>query len=75
MERIKNLTGKRWGELAEIQKESVLKNAVCVDGVDGNETVADGECICDIGEYSIPGKIIDGEIKIDKDAKFYNPIG
>lgn len=71
---MKDLTNKTWGEITEEQKEKLLRCANAVSGIDSN-TIKDGECIVDFENYdfSIAGKLIDGEIIINENEKFYNP--
>lgn len=69
-----NLTGKKWGEIGNKQKEKLLRCAICINGVDGTN-VNDGDCIIDFEgfEFSIAGKVVDSEILIDNEEIFYNP--
>ena len=69
------LVGIKWGRLEKETQEWLLKNCNCINGATGN-TAYDGECIIDLTEYlSVVGKIVDGDIIIDDDAKIYNPAG
>lgn len=69
------LVGIKWGRLEEETQEWLLQDCNCVDGETGN-TAYDGDCIVDLTEnLSVPGKIVEGDIIIDDDAKIYNPEG
>ena len=69
------LVGVKWGKLEKATQEYLLKNCNCVNGATGR-TVFNGDCIVDLTEnLSVPGKIVDGDIVIDDDAKIYDPIG
>ena len=62
------LHGVKWRDLNEETKKKLLSNA----NVWGN--VKDGDCIIDLTEeYSVEGKIIDGEMFIKCNAVIYNP--
>ena len=62
------LHGVKWRELNEETKQELLSNANIWDNV------KDGDCIIDLTEeYSVEGKIIDGEMFIKYDAVIYNP--
>jgi len=71
---MKNLTGKKWGEISEILQQRLLVTTNCIDGRTGNRAV-DGECIVDFEGcvFSIAGEIVDSEIVIDPNSEFYNP--
>ena len=69
------LVGIKWGMLEECTKEWLLKDCNCVNGATG-DTAYNGDCIVDLTEnLSVPGKIVDGNIVIDDDAKIYDPEG
>lgn len=70
------LVGVKWGRLEKETQDWLLKDCNCVDGSTGNDKTDDGECIVDLTKnLSVPGKIVDGDIVIDDDAKIYNPEG
>ena len=65
----------KWGKLEKATQEYLLKNCNCVNGATG-DTAYNGDCIVDLTEnLSVAGKIVDGDIVIDDDAKIYDPIG
>ena len=69
------LVGIKWGKLEKATQEYLLKNCNCVNGATG-DTAYNGDCIVDLTEnLSVAGKIVDGDIVIDDDAKIYDPIG
>ena len=71
---MKELLGKKWGELKEATREELLSKAEVVDGATGNNKTGSGECIVDfVGTVlSIPGKVNeDLEIEIEDEAKLY----
>lgn len=71
---MKELLGKKWGELAEETKEELLSKAAAVDGVTGNTKIGSGECIVDfVGTIlSVPGEVNeDLEIEIKDEAVLY----
>ena len=69
------LVGIKWGKLEKATQEYLLKNCNCVNGATG-DTAYNGDCIVDLTEnLSVPGKIVDGDIVIDDDAKIYDPMG
>ena len=69
------LVGIKWGKLEKATQEYLLKNCNCVNGATG-DTAYNGDCIVDLTEnLSVPGKIVDGDIIIDYDAKIYDPMG
>ena len=69
------LVGIKWGKLEKATQEYLLKNCNCVNGATG-DTAYNGDCIVDLTEnLSVAGKIVEGDIVIDYDAKIYNPIG
>lgn len=69
------LVGIKWGRLEKETQDWLLEDCNCVDGRTGNN-IDDGECIVDLTEdLSVPGKIVDGELVIDDNAKIYNPTG
>ena len=73
VDNMSKLVGTRWGELSKKTKNSLLKNATCINGKTCNE-VNDGECIIDLTDtLSVCGNIIDGELVIDDDALIYDP--
>ena len=69
------LVGVKWGRLEKATQEWLLKDCNCVNGATG-DTAYNGDCIVDLTEnLSVPGKIVDGDIIIDYDAKIYDPEG
>ena len=69
------LIGVKWGKLEKATQEYLLKNCNCVNGATG-DTAYNGDCIVDLTEnLSIDGKIVDGDIVIDDNAKLYCPYG
>ena len=69
------LVGIKWGKLEKATQEWLLKDCDCVNAVTVNDAY-NGDCIVDLTEnLSIDGKIVDGDIVIDDDAKIYDPIG
>ena len=69
------LVGIKWGKLEKDTQEYLLKNCNCVNGATG-DTAYNGDCIVDLTEnLSVAGKIVDGDIVIDDDAKIYDPEG
>ena len=69
------LVGIKWGKLEKATQEYLLKNCNCVNGATG-DTAYNGDCIVDLTEnLSVAGKIVDGNIIIDDNAKIYDPIG
>ena len=69
--------GIKWGELSKEQKEKLLKNANCIDAING-EKVQEGKFIVDLtNNLSIAGEVVDnGEeavIVINNNAIIYNP--
>ena len=69
------LVGIKWGKLEKATQEWLLKNCNCVNGATGG-TAYNGDCIVDLTEnLSVAGKIVDGDIVIDDDAKIYDTIG
>ena len=69
------LVGIKWGKLEKTTQEYLLKDCNCVNGATG-DTAYNGDCIVDLTEnLSVPGKIVNGDIIIDDDAKIYDPIG
>lgn len=72
--KIVDLTGKKWGNVKKPFQDWLLKKSNCVNGVNG-EKVIEGACIIDFEGYvfSVVGKVVNGEIKIQDEAVFYNP--
>ena len=69
------LVGVKWGKLEKATQEWLLKDCDCVNAVTVNDAY-NGDCIVDLTEnLSVAGKIVDGDIVIDDDAKIYDPIG
>ena len=69
------LVGIKWGKLEKATQEWLLKDCDCVNAVTVNDAY-NGDCIVDLTEnLSIDGKIVNGDIMIDDDAKIYDPIG
>ncbi|WP_300857082.1 hypothetical protein [uncultured Clostridium sp.] len=67
-----NFVGKKWRMLTEKEKELLLKNCWCIDGVTGN-VVKGGDCIVDLTDtLSIVGKVVDDEIIIEDEATIYS---
>lgn len=72
-EKIKILPGTKWGDLSKKQKEKLLKNANCINAING-EKIQEGECVVDLtNDLSINGEITNGEIIINDNAIIYNP--
>ncbi|MGL5714353.1 MAG: hypothetical protein ACRCX2_15135 [Paraclostridium sp.] len=68
---MKNLENMKWGNLSQTEKELLLKNANCIDGITCNN-VDEGECIVDLNEkFSVSGKVVDYEIIIDDESVIY----
>lgn len=70
-----NLPGKAWMDVSKDKQEYLLRYANPVNGIDGSNVI-EGDCIVDFEGFefiSIVGKVTDGEIIIDDNAKFYNP--
>ena len=69
------LVGIKWGKLEKATQEWLLKDCDCVNAVTVNDAY-NGDCIVDLTEnLSIDGKIVDGELIIDDNAKIYDPEG
>ena len=69
------LVGIKWGKLEKATQEWLLKDCDCVNAVTVNDAY-NGDCIVDLTEnLSIDGKIVDGDLIIDDDAKIYDTIG
>ena len=69
------LVGIKWGKLEKATQEWLLKDCDCVNAVTVNDAY-NGDCIVDLTEnLSIDGKIVNGDIIIDDNAKIYDPIG
>ena len=69
------LVGVKWGRLEKATQEWLLKDCNCIDGSTSN-VANDVDCIVDLTEnLSVPGKMVEGDLVIDYDAKIYNPIG
>ena len=69
------LVGVKWGRLEKATQEWLLKDCNCINAVTVNDAY-NGDCIIDLTEnLSVAGKIVEGDIVIDYDAKIYNPIG
>lgn len=69
------LVGIKWGRLEKETQDWLLKDCNYVDSSTGNNTY-DGDCVLDLTEdLSVAGKIIDGNLIIDKDSKIYDPAG
>ncbi|MBN1062692.1 MULTISPECIES: hypothetical protein [Clostridium] len=65
--------GIRWGALLDETRKFLLEGASCIDGETCNQ-IEKGECIVDLtNDLSIAGKIVDGTIIIDNDARIYHP--
>lgn len=74
---MKELLGKKWGELAEETKGELLSKAAAVDGVTGNAKTGSGECIVDfVGTIlSVSGEVNeDLEIEIKDEAVLYTAV-
>lgn len=74
---MKNLKGKKWGQLTEEQQYELLNCVVdTIDGCDGSR-VRHGECIVDFDNgLSVAGYVNsenDYEIEIDNNAILYDP--
>lgn len=70
---MKNLIGKKWVELTDVERSELLKNPSPISGESGNRCT-DGDCIVDLTELlSVFGKVVDGEILIEDDAVIYSP--
>lgn len=70
-----SFVGRKWSTLDEYEKEFLLRNANCVDGISGNDAYK-GECIVDLTDsLSVPGTLSDESIiSIDDNAVIYSPI-
>ena len=69
------LVGIKWGKLEKATQEYLLKDCDCINAVTVHDAY-NGDCIVDLTEnLSVAGKIVDGDIVIDNDAKIYDPIG
>ena len=69
------LVGVKWGKLEKATQEWLLKDCDCVNAVTVNDAY-NGDCIVDLTEnLSVDGKIVNGDIIIDDNAKIYDPIG
>ena len=69
------LVGIKWGKLEKATQEWLLKDCDCINAVTVNDAY-NGDCIVDLTEnLSIDGKIVDGDLIIDDDAKIYDTIG
>ena len=67
------LVGIKWGKLEKATQEWLLKDCDCVNAVTVNDAY-NGDCIVDLTEnLSVAGKIVDGDIAIDDDAKIILP--
>ena len=75
---MKNLIGKKWGQLTSKEQKELLSIANTIDGRTGNTINEVGECIIDFDgtEYSISGKNVFMEdeysLEIDDNAIIYN---
>lgn len=75
---MKNLIGKKWGQLTSEEQKELLSIANTIDGRTGNTMNETGECIIDFEgtEYSISGKNLSMEdeysLEIDDNAIIYN---
>ncbi|WP_026883702.1 hypothetical protein [Clostridium akagii] len=73
-----NFVGKQWSDIREDEKDSLLRCAIAVSGVDGRR-VQNGDCTVDFEGYnfSIQGFLVNNEnereIIIGDDAVFYDP--
>ena len=71
---MRELLGKKWGELTEETKEVLLSKAAAVDGATGDTKTGSGECIVDfVGTIlSVSGEVNEGlEIEIKDEAVLY----
>jgi len=73
----KNYAGLTWGSLRTEEQEMLLDGANAVDGRTGNNITDDGECTIDLSVYpfSVPGKVVGGEVMISDDAVIYSSEG
>ena len=73
-EEIIDFHGVKWGDLADFEREMLLKGAIAVSGDTGDQIFEDGECIIDLSAYpfSVSGEMVDGELVVDDDAYIYN---
>lgn len=75
---MKNLIGKKWGQLTSEEQKELLSIANTIDGRTGNTMNETGECIIDFEgtEYSISGKNVSMEdeysLEIDDNSIIYN---
>lgn len=75
---MENLTGMKWYQLTDVQREELLSIAVAVDGVTGNAARKSGECIIDFEGTSlaVSGTVEKGNdedvITIDDKSIIYN---
>ena len=75
--KMKDLTGKKWGELTKEKQEQLLQKARAIDGVSTNKPMEAIDCIIDFEDcdFSISGAInSEGDIVISDEEVFYNPI-
>ena len=70
---LEDIVGKKWGEIGKTIQERLIKNATCIDARTSSE-VNGGDCTVDFDAttMSVPGKVVNGEIKISDDAVVYN---
>lgn len=70
---LEDIVGKKWGEIEKTIQERLIKNATCIDARTSSE-VNEGDCTVDFDAttMSVPGKVVNGEIKISDDAVVYN---
>jgi len=73
----KNYAGLTWGSLRTEEQKMLLDGANAVDGRTGNNITDDGECTIDLSVYpfSVPGKVVGGEVMISDDAVIYSSEG
>ena len=69
---LKDIVGKKWGELDEEIQKKLLRTATCIDARDCSE-VEQGYGIVDFDEttISVRGQVTEDGIEIDDDAEIY----
>lgn len=73
-EEVIDFHGAKWCDIADFEREMLLKGAIAVSGDTFEQIFEDGECIIDLSAYpfSVYGKIVGGELVIDDDAYIFN---
>lgn len=74
------LINRKWGELSEKDRETLMKSATAVDAVDSEKYNKSGDCTIDlIYPLAVPGHVQNAgtdleEIAIDDDAIIYSTL-